>query len=69
MYIHKKISSFYFLPLNDMYIIIEHKMSVIGPKRIVRNYFEIKVKSIRALRLTSTSYNNKGLIVLLKNTL
>ena len=69
MYIHNNFGSSYFLPVNDKYNIVEHKMSVIGPKRIVRNYFKIKVKSIRALRGTSTSYNNKGLIVLLKNTL
>ena len=43
MYIQNNFGSFYFLPFNDMYNIIEHKMSVIGPKRIVRNYFKIKV--------------------------
>ena len=69
MNIHNNFGSFYFLSVYDKYNIIEHKMSVIGPKRIVRNYFKIKVKSIHALRGTSTSYNNKGLIVLLKNTL
>ena len=35
--------SFYFLPISDIYNIIEHTMSVIGPKRIVKNYFKIKV--------------------------
>ena len=30
MYIHNNFGSFYFLPLNDMYNIIEHKMSVIA---------------------------------------
>ena len=43
MYIHNNFDSFYFLPLNDMYIIAEHKMSVLRPLRIVRNYFVIKI--------------------------
>ena len=31
MYIHNNFGSFYFFPHNDMHIIIEYKMSVIGP--------------------------------------
>ena len=31
IYIHNNFCSFYFLPINDMNNIIEHKMSVIGP--------------------------------------
>ena len=43
MYIHNNFGSFYFfVPLNDMYYIIEHKMSIIKAQKIVRNYFKIK---------------------------